>query len=153
MNPYSPTCSPMIPDPGFFVHEDKLLMIMRGINTNADSEPEDLVSLRLYLAPDQLISLRRRRVQTMEEIHHAYVAGKGPKNASEFLVDVVTREIDRIGDHIEKLEDEVTNLERLVFSSETIEDTSKLQALQSDLIDLRRYLHPQRMMFTKTPRQ
>ena len=135
--------------PGIFEHESKLIMIMRGINTNADSEPEDLISLRLYLAPDQLISLRRRRVQTMEEINTAYLSGKGPSNASDFFVDVITREIERIGDHIDKLEEEVTRIERTVLSGQRVDVNSELQSLQSDLIDLRRYLHPQRTMFIK----
>jgi len=135
--------------PGIFEHESKLIMIMRGINANADSEPEDLISLRLYLAPDQLISLRRRRVQTMEEIHTAYTDGKGPKNASDFFVDVITREIERIGDHIEKLEEKVTDIERVVLTSTNGDVEDELQELQSDLIDLRRYLHPQRTMFVK----
>ena len=133
--------------PGAFVHDNKLLMIIRGINSNEDSNPEDLVSLRLYLAPNQLISLRRRRVQTIEEMDRNIVEGKGVKNSGQFLIDVISKEVDHIGNHVEKLEEEVTQIERLLIESEHVNVNVALQVLQSDLIDLRRYLHPQRIMF------
>lgn len=135
--------------PGAIFHDNKLTMIMRGINSNAGSEPEDLISIRLYLAPDQIISMRRRRVQIMEDMSKDLENGNGVKNSSQFLIDVISRVVDRIGDHVEKLEEEVTQIERLLIASETIDVSDKLQEIQSELINLRRYLHPQRLMFGK----
>ncbi len=135
--------------PGAFVHENKLLMIIRGINSNTDAEPEDLISLRLYLAPDQLISMRRRKVQTMEEMNLEISDGKGVKNASQFLIEVISKEVERIGKYVEKLEEDVSELERLIIESEIVDVSDDLHTLQSVLIDLRRYLHPQRIMFGK----
>jgi zinc transporter len=135
--------------PGAVVHEDRLILIMRGINANTDEEPEDLITLRLYLAPDQIISMRRRRVLTMQAIHQELVEGRGVRNASQFLIEVVSRIVERIGDHVETLEAEVSQLEQQLLNDETEGLRAGLQEIQSDLIDLRRYLHPQRLMFGK----
>ena len=135
--------------PGAFVHDNKLLMIMRGINNEENADPEDLISLRLYLAPDQLISLRRRRVQTMEEMHNELEAGNGVKNAGQFLIEAIAKTVQKIGDYVEKLEEKITELEHRIIESKQADIGDELKAFQSDLIDLRRYLHPQHIMFVK----
>lgn len=135
--------------PGAVVHENRLILIMRGINANRDAEPEDLITLRLYLAPDQIISLRRRRVQTMQAIHQDLLEGHGVRNASQFLIEVIARIVERIGDHVETLEETLSQLEQQLLNNEIDGLGAGLQELQSDLIDLRRYLHPQRIMFGK----
>jgi len=135
--------------PGVFFHGNRLVMIMRGINTNVNAEPEDLISLRLCLSPDRLLTFCRRRVQTMEEIHQSYQLGSGPLNPGDFVVDVITREVDRIGDHIEEIEEETLKMEMRLLNADDDGISDSLQALQLDLIDLRRYLHPQRSMLSR----
>ena len=135
--------------PGAFVHDDKLLMILRGINFNEGSAPEDLISLRLYLAPNQLLSMRIRKVQSIEVISHELEQGLGVCNSGQFLSQVVTKIIDRIGDYVDKLEDQVVRLERAIVKNDKADISDELKKVQSEIIDLRRYLHPQRLMFVK----
>ena len=135
--------------PGVFVHENNLLMCMRGINFNADEEPEDLVSIRFYISPDQLISLRRRKVHLLEDISKDLGKGKGIRNAPEFVLEVLSRVIGKIGDHTDTLDLRVAELEHTLVNSPSTDIGDKLQEIQSELIDLRRFLSPQKMMFTQ----
>ena len=135
--------------PGVFVHEDHLLMSMRGINFNADEEPEDLVSIRFYISQDQLITLRRRKVHVLEDISKELLQGKGVRNASQFIYEVFTRVIGKIGDHTETLDIRVAQLEQTLIASPGVDIGDKLQEIQAELIDLRRYLSPQKLMFSQ----
>ena len=135
--------------PGVFVHEDHLLMSMRGINFNANEEPEDLVSIRFYISPDQLITLRRRKVHILEDISRELLNGKGVRNASQFIYEVFSRVIGKIGDHTETLDIRVAKLEQMLITSPGTDIGDKLQEIQSELIDLRRYLSPQKLMFAQ----
>ncbi|MDU0354914.1 CorA family divalent cation transporter [Paraglaciecola aquimarina] len=38
-----------------------MLIYLRGINRNPNTDPEDMVSLRLWVTPNRLISARRKR--------------------------------------------------------------------------------------------
>lgn len=39
-----------------------VLVILRGVNTNPGADPEDMVSLRLWIEPERLISVRQYRL-------------------------------------------------------------------------------------------
>ena len=124
--------------------EDGLLISLRGINQNPGSEPEDMVSLRLWMDKDRVFSTGKRRLLSVEELSHDISEGKGPKNTGDFLVEISERLLSQMSSVIEEAEDDVDKLEEEVLLTESQELRSKLGSIRRQVIELRRYIAPQR---------
>src|SRR4030067_1766949 len=63
--------------PRAVAYDDGLLLILRGVNCNPGSDPEDMVSLRMWFDKDRIISMRHRPVMAIDDIHKAVPASRG----------------------------------------------------------------------------
>ena len=74
---------------------DELFLILRGVNCNPGSDPDDMVALRMSFEENRIITMRQRRVIAINDIHKAIEAGSGPQSAADFLTMVIDRIVDR----------------------------------------------------------
>ncbi len=58
--------------------EDGILLNLRGLNLNPDSDEEDMVSLHMWIEPGRIITTRSERVFTIDDIDQSYQKGDGP---------------------------------------------------------------------------
>ena len=123
---------------------DELLLALRGVNLNPGSDPEDMVSIRLWTDGKRVISSRRRRLLSAMDVVERIEAGKGPVDAGELLVDLIDRIVRRMSDTVDNFEDEVSALEDRVLSGAASTLRYDLALLRKQTIALRRYLAPQR---------
>jgi zinc transporter len=123
---------------------DELLLALRGVNLNPGSDPEDMVSIRLWTDGKRVISSRRRRLLSAMDVVERIEAGKGPIDAGELLVDLIDRIVRRMSDTVDNFEDEVSALEDRVLSGAASNLRYDLALLRKQTIALRRYLAPQR---------
>lgn len=122
-----------------------LLMILRGVNHNAGEAPDQMVALRLWIAPGLVVSLRRSPLLSVHEMHEAYLHGDGPRTIDGFLADLIEHISDRVADVVADLVREMDALEDVVIAAE--EDAStreRLGNLRRRVARLTRYLAPQR---------
>ena len=124
--------------------DGNFLINLRGVNLNPGADPDDMVSLRMWLTPERIISTRHRRLMAVNDIRERILRGRGPENTGEFLVEVAGRLVDRMAPVIEALDEAEDDLEDLVVTGERAEIRSRLAALRRQAISLRRYLAPQR---------
>lgn len=124
--------------------QDGLLVIMRGVNLNPGADPEDMVSIRIWMQPGRAITLRRRRLMAVEDLRAAIAAGRGPTDAGDFLIDLTDGLARRMSTVLTDLDDSVDALEDEVLTKESHELRPKLAGLRRQIIGLRRYLAPQR---------
>jgi zinc transporter len=124
--------------------DEGLLVILRGVNLNAGADPEDMVSIRLWIERSRVISLRRYHLMAVEDLKEALARGTGPTSAGEFLVALCRGLVARVGGVLEELDDEVDALEDEVLSAESHDLRPKLAGLRRRAIGMRRYLAPQR---------
>ncbi len=122
----------------------QLLMSLRGVNLNPGADPEDMVSIRIWTDNKRIISSRRRRLLSMDDIVNFIRRGEGPKNAAEFISFLSSRLTARMHDAIEQAEDDVAELEEEVLTANRQAMRTELSALRRQLISLRRYMAPQR---------
>ena len=54
---------------------DGLLIVLRGVNTNPGEDPEDMVSIRVWLEKDRVISTRRRCSSLSEQMTSTSTTG------------------------------------------------------------------------------
>ncbi|WP_425101658.1 zinc transporter ZntB [Tropicibacter sp. S64] len=125
--------------------QNGLIVILRGINMNAGEDPEDMVSVRMWIDPCRIISLSRRRVRAVEDIAAELSTGHGPQDAAAFLVRLTERLNYRIEDFWNGLEDQADTIEEDVLHESPPDDLrANLVELRRRAIILRRYLQPQR---------
>ncbi|WP_372777371.1 zinc transporter ZntB [Litorivivens sp.] len=121
-----------------------LLMSLRGVNLNPGADPEDMVSIRLWSDGQRIVSSRRRRLLSMDDIVGQIRSGNGPRTAAEFITVLAARLTARMHDAIEELEDDVAELEEAVLTESRQAMRTELSAMRRELIALRRYIAPQR---------
>ena len=125
-------------------HENGLLLTLRGVNLNPGAEPEDMVSIRLWIEDGRIISTRKRQLKSVKEIQAMLGAGKGPRSSGEFLVMLLARMTSNIGAVIADLEDQMAEVEEQIFEHHATQTRQTLGILRRQAIALRRYLGPQR---------
>jgi zinc transporter len=128
---------------------DGIVINLRGVNSNPDSIPEDMVSIRVYTDGRQIISTRKRRLLSIQDIIQQLQQGKGPKTSADFLALLTHRLTERMSTIVSSLEDEVDALEEQIVERVVSSERSKLIALRRRVIMLRRYLSPQRDALTR----
>jgi len=123
---------------------DGMLVVLRGVNTNPGSDPEDMVSIRFWFTKDTVISTRRRKLLSIEDLRNSIESRKGPKTPGEFVAMVIERLADRIGTVIEMIDDELSNVEDGLVEQKSSEVRQQLSLLRRQTASIRRYLAPQR---------
>lgn len=123
---------------------DGILISLRGVNLAANSNPEDMVSIRLWFSKDRIISTRHRTLLSVKEIANDFTLGDGPTSPSQFVSLLAERLISRMSGTIEEIEDKVSEIEESILSSSNYSLRNELSDLRRQIISLRRYLSPQR---------
>lgn len=121
-----------------------LLVNLRGVNLNPGADPEDMVGIRMWLTSTRIITLRYRRVMTVQDIRNALDAGRGPHDVGDFLVGVADGLIERMGPVIADLDDQVDNLEDRMITAHSADLRKSVADIRKTAIALRRYMSPQR---------
>jgi len=126
-----------------------LLVILRGVNLNPGADPEDMVSIRMWIDAERVISLRRYRVMAADDLRKQLVVGTGPTSPGDFLVRIADRLMDRMGAVIADIEDQADDLEEKVVTAQSHELRSALSDLRRQAIGLRRHIGPQRDVMSR----
>lgn len=123
---------------------DSVLLALRGINLNPNSDPEDMISIRLYVSKNIIISTKKRDLFSVNDILEYLKEGVGPKNSSEFLIELTNRLTERMEDYILDLEDRTSSLEELSIESSNSNLRNNISQIKRESISLKRYLSPQK---------
>jgi zinc transporter len=129
--------------------DDSLLIALRGVNLNPNSKPEDMVSIRLYISTDLIISTRKRDILSVVEIIDILKKGVGPKSSSEFLTELTYRITARMQDVINQIGDRTHFLEENLMDSADLKFRNEILSIRRETIILRRYLSPQKEALNK----
>ncbi|MEJ2454587.1 MAG: zinc transporter ZntB [Candidatus Thiodiazotropha sp.] len=124
--------------------ESGLLTILRGVNLNPGADPEDMVSVRIWLEERRIISCRHRRLASIADLQERLSKGTGPRSQGSFLAQLGENLVKRMDDVIESLEDAALALEERLTDHESGSLRSEISDTRRIVIHLRRYLAPQR---------
>jgi zinc transporter len=124
--------------------DDGLLVILRGVNTNPGANPEDMVSVRVWIEANRIVSVRRRRLLSVQDIRGTLAEGHGPRTSGEFLVMLLERIASRIGEVVGRIDDAMDAIESDVATGPIASLLSRTTTLRRQTAAIRRYLAPQR---------
>jgi zinc transporter len=132
------------PRPRAVAHGEDLLLIIRGINQNAGATPEDMISVRAFVEPRRIVTLRHRISRSLRSLQAELDARHGPRTAADFTVTLVERIVEHVVERVDTLGDNVAACEDLVLDEHQPDPRGKLADLRRRAIALRRFLAPQR---------
>lgn len=121
-----------------------LLIALRGVNLNPESQPEDMVSIRLWAEETRVISTRRRRLLSIDDLCTQLDGGRGPTSTAGLVVEIADLLVWRMSDTVDNFEEVIDELEDRVVGGASANLRLDLAMLRKQTITLRRYLSPQR---------
>ncbi len=137
------------PRPRSLLIQSELILDLRGVNLNANADPEDMVAVRLLVDENRIITSSHRKLFSLDEIRDNLKQGKGPTNSSHFIL-MLTRHIDEhITRVLARLDERIEGLEDDILLEKETELRPTLTRLRRQTIGLRRYLAPQRDALTE----
>jgi zinc transporter len=130
--------------PRCVVVDGGLMLFLRGVNLNPGADPEDMVSLRLWVGEKRVYTLGLRKLLSLDDMRESLSQGSGPESTGDFIVQLVELLLDRAGVVIEDLYDLVDQLEETVLVASSHQQREQLAVIRRQAISLRRFLAPQR---------
>lgn len=130
--------------PRSLAEPDGLIVVMRGINMNPGAVPDDMVAVRMWLQPHRIVTSRRRRVLSVEDLRDALLEGRGPTTTGQFLVALTSRLASRIEAAVENIEDLLDDLGGRLGTGNAVAIRTELGVVRRQAAALRRHLAPQR---------
>jgi len=137
------------PRPRAMAHGDALLLIVRGINVNEGAAPEDMLSIRAWIEPHRVVTLRRRQSRSLKAIAADLDRGAGPTGVGELTALLVERVLEHVATRVDTLGDDIAACEDQVLGETRGELRAQLADQRRRAIALRRFLAPQREAFAK----
>jgi len=124
------------------------LVVMRGVNLNPGADPEDMVALRMWVEPQRVITVRKRKLMAVLDVQTALGHGVGPIDAAGVLVALADRLAERMGPVVDSLDEQLDSLEMDTLAGEGESLRRRLAAGRREAIILRRHIAPQRDALT-----
>lgn len=117
---------------------------LRGINLMPYSLPDEMHSIRIWVEPNRIISVRKRQLSAFADFEDAVARGRAPRTPGEFIADLSMRLVERMDTVINALSEEADELEDMVWSAALTNLSHKVSEVRRLAIILRRYISPQR---------
>jgi len=131
-------------------HGDGLVVNLRGVNLSPGAEPEDMVSVRMWIDADRLISMRGPAVLAADDVSRTLAAGEGPARPGELLVALADGLVSRMRPVVGEIEDAFDEFEEALTNEATADPSAaRISEVRRRAIELRRYLAPQREVLTE----
>ncbi|MAL79001.1 MAG: zinc transporter ZntB [Sneathiella sp.] len=123
---------------------DGALLILRGVNLNEDADPEDMVSIRLWIDKARIISVQRRNLKAVYDVEDRIRMNKGPRDAGEFINMLLARLSDRMALVLTELDEETDDVEERILEDPDTSLRERIIGIRKEAIMLRRYMAPQK---------
>lgn len=121
------------------------LIILRAINKNVEEHPEMMISLRLWVTPKLLVTMRRSNwpIVSIRELKQILQSGSGPQSPHEAALQLTELLTLKVKESVDNLEDGMAEMED--SQGQRFDVTrSQLSKKRREASGLRRFLVPQR---------
>ncbi len=129
--------------PQALLTKEGILLILRGVNRSPDADPEDLVSIRLWITARRVISLSYRPLLALEDLCSDVLAGD-IADPGDLIAELSRHLIARLEVTLAELNDTLDLLEDDIIEENMKDMRERLGRTRRIAIGLRRYISPQR---------
>ncbi|NQW10526.1 MAG: zinc transporter ZntB [Alphaproteobacteria bacterium] len=130
------------------LHANGAILILRGVNLNPGAEPEDMVSVRLWIEGHQVVGVWVRPLTAVADLLETLRQGRGPVSPGDLVAKLTARLIDRVEPVVASLNERIDGMEETVLTAVTAALRVELTKVRRTSILLRRYMFPQRDALT-----
>jgi len=117
--------------PRMLPRESGLLLILRGVNLNENAEPEDMVSIRIWIETHRFISVQLRNLRGVAEMQELLQSGTGPTDINDLLTTFIEGSIKRLAPVMGDLAEGIEDIEEQILQMQ-------LAGLREHIISIRR---------------
>lgn len=121
-----------------------IFLNLRGINPRPGMQQDEMISFRIWIEKDRLITFRRVRIEAIHEMIVEMQAGLVPASIEELVSRMASFLTRDIGLSLINLNEELDQIEELALEGTDDDLRSRLAEARRQSIVLRRYLAPQR---------
>ncbi|MFC7049188.1 zinc transporter ZntB [Emcibacter nanhaiensis] len=121
-----------------------VILILRGVNLNENADPDDMISIRIYVDRNQIITCQLRNLKTISDVKARFPVDTPPTSSAHFLAHLIKALGERMADTLGQLTDITDELEAEVMESPEYDLRNRIIRLRGQAITFRRYLAPQK---------
>ena len=130
--------------PRILVRSDVIMVILRAMNMHAGADPEDMISLRIWLCDQRVVSARRRDIVSVEEVVEMIGDGDGPESPGDFLTTIARHMFARMQPVLEELEETLSRAEEQFVLDDMAEIAKVMAVVRKRTTIFTRHVVPQR---------
>ena len=125
--------------------ENGALIILRGVNLDKNSQPEDMVAIRMWIDDQRIITMQRREIKGIKDIEEQLQNNQGPKTAGDFLAAICYELSDHLQPVIDGLSDAADDVEENILEKNFDDSlTEDVVVIKKQAIMLKRHIAPQK---------
>lgn len=126
--------------------ENGLLICLRAINFNSASEPDDMVSLRLWLCENCIVSAtkKNRGLRSVIQLKNDIGQGKKVSSLGDWLFQLLDKITDKISDEVEMMENRIEAFEELLNTDPEALERQNIINTRKQAAQIKRFISPQR---------
>lgn len=131
------------------VHGEGTIVNLRGVNLHPGAEPDDMISIRMWVEARRLIGVWRRPLFAAGDLFDAIDRGHAPVSPGDFIAKLALRLADRMEPTVADLHEQIDAMEDLLDDARSGDpDRAALAQVRRQAITLRRFVAPQRDALT-----
>lgn len=137
--------------PRVAIYPDELLLIVRGVNRMKEEKPENMISVRIFATRNLIVTTQKKSLKSIDSLVEDMKQNNAPKSTGDFIVRLNERLVFNMSDLMEDIEEAAISMEEMVMENDgdDEENKSELYSLRRQIIQLKRYLIPQRDALNK----
>ncbi len=139
--------------PRIHVEDNELIMCLRGINLNEEADPEDMISIRLWVGKKTIITSSNAGSQSIRNIRNQFSEKIGPKNGEQFIATLIDQLATLTDEFVEKLDQKLDETEDQIENLSHNQFNPQVNQMRRQIAHIRRYLLPQKEALDKLYRQ
>ncbi len=124
--------------------EHGMLLILRGINEVKNSKTSEMVSVRMWIDNERVITIQKRPMKSIFEIEQKINEGLKINNSGEFLYNLINLTLQNISEYIYATGEAIDEIEQEVLTTRNMKYRDIISHTRSQLTVARRYLSPQK---------
>jgi zinc transporter len=129
--------------------DDGLLIILRAVNLNKNSQADDMVSIRIWIDSERLITVQRRDSKAVFNVLNRIDLGKVIKNSGELLYGLLYEILAITAPFLHDLNEKIDDLEKKLMISHDAKLREQILEIRFQSTAFKRYLVPQKDVIAK----
>lgn len=134
--------------PRFAVHCDGALLNLRGVNPLLKAEPQDMISVRLWIEKHRVVGVWLRPLRAVADLIQSIERNQAPVTPGDLVAKRALRLADRAEPTVAGLNERPDDIEDVVLGESAHSQRAELADIRRSAIAIRRYFVPQRDALT-----